>query len=108
MTMTPVFLRQLQQWIKDNELIKFYHSQPWYKARQQRLRLDHYECQVCKARGKHTHATTVHHIQHVKAKPELALDLNNLETICRADHNIEHPEKLAQFNKPKFTNAERW
>lgn len=106
--MTPAFLQQLQRWIKADKLIKFYHSKSWRQVRQQRLRFDHYECQVCKAKGKHTHAITVHHKQHVKDKPELALDLNNLETICRADHNAKHPEKLAQFNKPKFTNVERW
>ena len=106
--MTPEILKQIRTEIKDDSLIKFYHSKQWQVVRHERLRLDHYECQLCKAQGKHTRSTTVHHIEHVRDKPILALELKNTETICRMHHNMEHPEKLQEFHKDKFENQERW
>jgi len=106
--MTHDMLMRLRQWIKNDDVIKFYHTKEWRKVRAERLRLDHHECQVCKVQGRHTHADTVHHIKHVRDYPLQALNLNNTETICRVHHNIEHPEKLEQFHKDKFKNAERW
>lgn len=106
--MTPAILKKLKQWIKDNEVIKFYHTKPWRLVRAERLKLDHNECQVCKAEGRHRRASTVHHLKHVRDYPSLALTLNNTETICREHHNIEHPEKLQDFRKDKFGNDERW
>lgn len=106
--MTDSMLHKLRDWIANDDVIKFYHTNEWRKVRAKRLKLDHYECQVCKAQGKHTHATTVHHIKHVRDYPMQALNLNNTETICRVHHNTEHPEKLEQFHKDKFENEERW
>jgi len=54
---------------------------------------DHYLCQSCKRNGRLTVANTVHHIKELKNHPELALDMDNLETICPTCHNREHPEK---------------
>lgn len=107
--MSPALLKKIEQWIRTDEVVKFYHTKQWKQTRNKRLQLDHYECQDCKREGKHTHATTVHHIKHVRDEPRLALDINNMETICKVHHNQEHPEKLRKnsFEK-KFTNIEKW
>lgn len=52
-------------------------------------------------------AVTVHHIEHLKAAPELALTLSNLESLCAACHEREHPER----HRRRIANEiipERW
>lgn len=82
-----------------NERKKFYKSKEWLKVRQLALERDNYECQHCKVRGEVSKAECVHHIQHVKDKPELALDLDNLVSLCYACHNLEHKEKIDKFRE---------
>lgn len=53
------------------------------------LQRDHYLCQRCRRRP----ATTVHHRRPRDLYPELALVLENLESVCARCHNQEHPEK---------------
>ncbi len=53
------------------------------------LQRDHYLCQRCRRRP----ATTVHHRRPRDLYPELALVLDNLESVCARCHNQEHPEK---------------
>lgn len=87
---------------------KFYICKDWKKKRKEILRRDHYECQRCKQNHKVSKATTVHHIKHLKEHPELALDDDNLESLCSDCHNLEHPEKLKDFCKSKRWNDEKW
>ncbi|WP_232317039.1 HNH endonuclease signature motif containing protein [Paenibacillus sp. D9] len=56
---------------------------------------DHYLCQICLRKEKLTSANTVHHIKPLETHPELALETDNLESICPACHNKEHTEKGA-------------
>ena len=56
---------------------------------------------------------TVHHIKHLKDRPDLGLTDSNLITVCYAHHNELHPEKQRQGkakgkDKDKFVNEERW
>lgn len=107
--MTKEFLRKLLGWIRSDKLVRFYQSREWRELRSRRMKLDNYECQVCKARGRYHKAEMVHHIVHVKDNPLLALKLDNLLSLCNKCHNREHPEKLIDFQKnKKFTNPERW
>lgn len=71
----------------------FYHTGEWRRARAQALKRDHHQCQRCRREGRYTRATTVHHIRHLKDAPELALTLENLESLCDACHEREHPER---------------
>ncbi|MFU1798198.1 HNH endonuclease [Paenibacillus azoreducens] len=71
----------------------FYKSKEWRKCREKVLIRDHYLCQQCLRKGILTTANTVHHIKPLEDYPELALDENNLESICPTCHNKEHPEK---------------
>ena len=75
--------------ISDN----FYRSQRWRVKREAILRRDKYICQYCKRYGKIVEAVEVHHIKHLEDHPELALDSNNLISLCKACHRKQHPEK---------------
>ena len=81
----------------DND--QFYHSQQWQRMRQRILRRDAYMCQNCKRYGKQIEAVEVHHIQHLEDCPELALDPDNLISLCRKCHRKAHPEKVKDLNK---------
>lgn len=80
----------------------FYRSVSWKKLRLLALDRDNYECQECKRQGRVTVDSTktegerktiklnVHHIKEIEFHPELALELDNLETVCLYHHNVEH------------------
>lgn len=77
----------------------FYHSASWKRARQAALTRDLGMCSVCMERFerglmvKPHRATMVHHIKPRKERPDLALQINNLQSLCAACHNRLHPEK---------------
>jgi len=91
----------------------------WRRLRKEVLASDKYECQHCKAKGLHTRANTVHHVNHVRVKPEWALNKmyvddkgnakRNLISVCHDCHeNVCHPERLRWKKKKKPLTVERW
>lgn len=112
----------LEKYIKDlieaDELWRFYKTNDWLELKRRILEDNNFECRTCKLLGKYTRAQCVHHVNHVKKNPSLALSRyylsdgkkkENLIPLCNACHNKEHPEKQGSFkNKPRFTNIERW
>lgn len=88
----------------------FYKSNAWKQKRKEILIRDNYECQRCKAQGKYTKATVVHHKKHYQEHKELGLVDSNLISLCDICHNLEHPEKLGKVNekKKKEIHQERW
>lgn len=116
---SPSRLEQLQKLIETGREERFYWWGEWIGpqgVRQAVLRLDRYECQICKARGRYSRGTIVHHVKHLRERPDLALSIfdpdtgeRQLITVCKACHEAEHPESLRQFSpaKPPIT-AERW
>lgn len=90
---------QINEWVKDNKPIKFYKSYEWRLRRKDVLALDKWECQMCKARGKYSKAVVVHHVKHLKDRPDLAMqiydgDQRQLISLCRSCHEECHPERL--------------
>ncbi|MBO4794300.1 MAG: HNH endonuclease [Deltaproteobacteria bacterium] len=77
----------------------FYTHGPWLILRRQALIRDHYLCQKCLRRVdmglqlRPRAATMVHHIVPRSLRPDLELNLDNLESLCDACHNEEHPER---------------
>lgn len=65
---------------------RFYRCGNWLKLRQEALKRDHFECVVCAKEGGVTteeDATLeVDHIEEIKDRPDLALDIDNLRTLC--------------------------
>ncbi len=79
--------------------LPFYHTAAWKKVRALALTRDGGMCQDCMDRlragyGIHPRrAEMVHHIIPVKERPDLALELSNLRSLCNECHEREHPEK---------------
>ena len=81
----------------------FYSTDAWRRCRAAALRRDHGLCQRCLKEGRRTvtpggasfpvMADMVHHIMHLEDHPELALNLDNLVSLCSACHEKEHPER---------------
>ena len=102
-----------------NNVRAFYESKEWRRLRKEILKLDRYECQCCKEKGKYTKANTVHHVNHIKKHPELAFDMyytddngkrkRNLISVCHDCHEtVCHPERLRWREAKKKLNEERW
>lgn len=94
--------------------IDFYKSTEWKKLRAAVLRMDRNECQMCKAAGRYSRAVTVHHVHHLKDRPDLALSLKDehgkrqLVSLCKHCHNKVHPEKFKEYNYKEPLTPERW
>lgn len=77
----------------------FYKSVAWRRLRARVLERDHHQCIDCLAlknagvRIRVNRATVVHHIEPRELRPDLAMDENNLISLCEACHNKRHPEK---------------
>lgn len=50
-------------------------------------------CQECLRQGKITPATEAHHIIPLEERPDLALDVNNGEGLCRDCHELTKQRK---------------
>lgn len=99
---------------------KFYDSKDWKQLREVVKRRDNHECQECRRQGRVSIDTNeysesakrkkimlvVHHIKELEHHPDLALEIDNLETICVDCHNTEH-ERSFERKEPKW-NDEKW
>jgi 5-methylcytosine-specific restriction protein A len=108
----------------DREAKRFYDSAAWKHKRLQILVRDHYECQDCRKRlndavaaGKTLNgkdrmirrAEEVHHIQELKEHPELALEDDNLVSLCISCHNLRHGRAPKKFKRKRIlASKERW
>ncbi|MGE6343768.1 HNH endonuclease [Bacillus mycoides] len=88
---------------RDQEAKRFYNSIAWKNCRQLALKRDHYLCQECLKQNIITQADMVHHIEHFKDKPDKALVLENLISLCNVCHNKEHPEKSGGVKKKEVS-----
>ena len=81
----------------DQAAKRFYKSKPWRALRKLALQRDAYQCKGCgcQVAGKQAQ---VDHIQDRATHPELALSLDNLQTVCTSCHNRKRSGK--SNNKP--------
>ena len=69
----------------DNET--FYNSPEWHAAREHARKRDGDRCSVARLLGGNCSARLdVHHLQSVEERPDLALDVDNLITVCSHHH----------------------
>lgn len=93
---------------------EFYSWTEWRRLRRAVLALDNNECQECKRRGIYSRASIVHHVQHLRDRPDLALsvydgDRRQLEAVCKRCHEALHPEGQRQYKPPAPPlTLERW
>lgn len=102
----------------------FYNSQDWRDKREYIKERDRYECQECKRQGKVSLdiyepnkngrkkiKLVVHHIKELEFNPELALEDENLETLCVDCHNKIHDRHFTNWREPKknkWADDEMW
>ena len=65
----------------------FYSSKAWHKLRAQALKRDGYRCRMCGVDVRGKGAASVDHIVPRRRAPELALDLGNLQVLCKPHHD---------------------
>lgn len=63
---------EIQKLIADDRLDIFYNSRYWRRLALKVKRAQKNECQCCKARGRYAQAKIVHHVQHLRDRPDLA------------------------------------
>lgn len=123
----------LEAWIRslerEGKLYRFYQTPAWRHLRAQVLADYNNECKLCRDGGpdggeaKYSRAVTVHHVQEVRKRPDLALSrwytdpvtgeqVENLLPLCARCHNYVHGRTWEQRHandKPKhLLNEERW
>ncbi|MEQ6353949.1 HNH endonuclease signature motif containing protein [Lysinibacillus sp. M3] len=116
----------MQQYVTDEQKSKFYSSYTWRKLRQQIKERDNFECQECKRNGlvfidtfemnksgrRKKIKLIVHHKLELQDRPDLALDVDNLETLCVNCHNKLHDRyfKFASWQpkRNRFADDEKW
>ena len=110
----------IQSLIDEGREVLFYSSTAWRELRAKVMKLDHYECQLCKSKGRYRRGVLVHHVKHLRDRPDLALSVydpdtgeRQLVTVCKKCHEEQHPEALAVGmgeNEKKWEEIapERW
>ena len=106
-------------WCAVNDPAQFYNSRRWRNVSARVLRVDHYECQNCRSKyHRYRKATLVHHINHFKVRPDIALDATyrdpathterrNLISLCHDCHEEAHGYRMSAEKVEPIT-AERW
>ena len=116
MLVTGEQLLKLQEKISADNVDSFYHWKDWEQLRTEVLRMDNYECQICKQKGKYRRADIVHHVKHLKDRPDLALSIwdgeeRQLVSVCKRCHEDLHPERTVRYRYGKSVKPiteERW
>ena len=117
--MTKAFLNWLNSLIAAGDIHPFYVSSEWRRLSAEVLQEQRHECQLCKVKGRYSKAELVHHVNHVKRRPDLALSKYytgedgsqqpNLVCVCKGCHENEcHPERMRRRIICRFTTVERW
>ena len=110
-------LLQLRAMLAEGAANRFYDWPEWAKTRDCVLAMDHHECQLCRARGRYRAADLVHHVKHLKDRPDLALSVfdeatgeRQLLSVCRPCHEALHPERMRrrEFVPVPPVTVERW
>ena len=114
-------IEKIKKLIAEGRLDKFYNDRAWRRLSEE-IKTEQRECQYCKAKGKVGAADVVHHVKHLKQRPDLAYSRfytddrgtrhRQLVACCFMCHNIQHPEKHRGFRVQKnvehFKNEEKW
>ena len=73
---------------------EFYSSKAWQDCRNEYAKRAQHLCEECLRKGIYTPGVIVHHVEELTPgniyKPEVALNFDNLELLCRRCHSEEH------------------
>lgn len=114
--MTPEKLARLTAMLAAGRENVWYNSGDWGRVKEAVKRMDHCECLVCKAMGRHSPARVVHHVKYLRDRPDLALSIYDPDTgarqlisVCKDCHEMLHPEAQRQYRPHAApVTAERW
>ena len=85
---------------------QFYSSKEWKECREEYKKSVGYMCERCKAKGLLAPAEIVHHKIRVTPgnikRPEILLDFNNLEALCRKCHGEEHKTISRRYKADEY------
>lgn len=110
-------LQHLRAMIEAGTSDDFYGWTEWTHLRREVLEADRWECQICKQCGRYRKAIIVHHVKHLRDRPDLALSMfdpdtgeRQLVSVCRACHEDQHPERGLKRPRKKQSQItpERW
>ena len=80
------------------EAVTIYRDPRWPRVRLAAKRRDGWRCVDCGSRLR----LEVHHVERVGLRPDLAFDLDNLKTLCRACHiSVTKSEKWEALSQDK-------
>lgn len=109
---------QIVDLIATGRTAEFYNDRQWRRLAHDVKSEQHGECQYCKARGIYTPARYVHHVMHLKRRPDLAYERfyvdeqgqlqRNLVACCWACHEEQHPDRFQLRKAAPQLNEERW
>ena len=73
---------------------QFYSSKTWQDCRNEYAKKAHLLCEKCLRKGIYKPGVIVHHVEELTPfnieNPEVSLNFNNLELLCRDCHASEH------------------
>ncbi len=82
---------------------KFYSSASWQACRNEYIEKKHHLCENCLKRGIYSPGEIVHHVIEVTPvnidNPEITLNHNNLELLCRQCHLEIHDHHYSKWDK---------
>lgn len=80
---------------------EFYLSAQWRNCRDRYLNSVGGVCELCKENGTIERAEIIHHIKHITPDnindPDITLNWNNLQALCRSHHMLVHSSKARRF-----------
>ena len=89
---------------------KFYSSKAWQSCRNEYMKRAHHLCENCLRKGIYKPAEIVHHVIELDPvtieRPEIALNFDNLEAVCRECHN-EYHDNRGRWSKINQAKRER-
>lgn len=112
--------RKFAVWCAANDPLKFYKSTAWKHKRIEVLKMDKYECQICREKyHRYRKATTVHHVNHFRKRPDFALEIwywdpakhrkrRNLISLCHDCHEEVHNYRKGDGEQHEALTEERW
>lgn len=110
--------KEYARWCVLHDPHRFYKWRKWLRVRREVLELDKFECQRCRnIYHRYRKATTVHHVNPLKERPELSLEIwyrdpathkerRNLLSLCHDCHEEVHGYRKREDIEP--LTQERW
>lgn len=108
-------LKQLYLLLQNGQEHAFYCWGKWRKLAEYVRKMDRNECQICRANGRYRKGRIVHHVKHLRDRPDLALSIfdpedrtRQLITVCKHCHEKAHPEIRKAISAVMPITEERW